>query len=196
MKILKEKTIKALINKDTKHINIYLLSYEKITEGCWVLFDNSTHPEIIGKVDYIVAHDDMETYYDKNRLALGDSMFISKIIASTDDHLRLPTFPKSFINLFKKKAKKGKFIESIFVNYLLNENFTEYLNVTNNEVIIQEVFFQDLVNKLLKKAWNASDDYREQSDRINRGRSNFHIPTYPNFKRWLSKTLKKKQYEY
>jgi hypothetical protein len=45
---------------------------------------------------------------------------------------------------------------------------------------------QDIIN-----AWEASDDYREQLDRINQGHSNLTSPTYLNKEEYFKNLIEK-----
>jgi hypothetical protein len=56
---------------------------------------------------------------------------------------------------------------------------------------LKDMIDPDDLIEMLGNCWDASDDYREQLDRINGGTSNFDKPTYPTKEEWINKILKK-----
>lgn len=53
------------------------------------------------------------------------------------------------------------------------------------------LFTEEELKVFARRCWNASDDFREELDRIMSGNSNFDKPHSPNFKQWFDEHKKK-----
>ena len=72
-----------------------------------------------------------------------------------------------------------------------SESFDEWFDSNKSGLKTQKMYTEEEVEKLLRKCWNAADDFREELDRICAGHSNFSTPHSPNFKKWFEQNKKK-----
>ncbi len=126
---------------NTKSYHLYILSDGEIKKGDWVITPSDFTPHKIQKVIKTKMNGDIMTMN-----VLHHKEEFSKIIATTNPSLNLPSIPKSFIESFSKEPvdeveleyTSYKNLEGVDIDDPTKLNYTIYeeLSLIDNEVVI------------------------------------------------------------